>query len=114
MSFTENIKLWVKYDNEYKEQQERLKKLREQRNLLENNIIEHINDNNLKNATIQITDGILKFGQTKTSSPLTFKYIEECLNDIISDKEQITNIINYIKEKRVYKNTENIRRLYNK
>lgn len=114
MSFTENIKLWVKFDNEYKEQQEKLKKLREQRNLLENNIIEHINDNNLKNATIQITDGMLKFGQTKTTPPLTFKYIEECLNDIISDKEQITNIINYIKEKRVYKNTENIRRLYNK
>lgn len=114
MSFTENIKLWVKFDNEYKEQQEKLKKLREQRNLLENNIIEHINDNNLKNATIQITDGMLKFGQTKTPPPLTFKYIEECLNDIISDKEQITNIINYIKEKRVYKNTENIRRLYNK
>ena len=114
MSFTENIKLWVKYDNEYKEQQENLKRLREQRNTLENNIMEHINENNLKNATIQITDGTLKFGHAKVASPLTFKYIEECLNDIISDKEQITNIINYIKQKRTYKNTENIRRLYNK
>ena len=35
------------------------------------------------------------------SSQLTFKFLEKCLHDIISDEKQVENIINYIKNKEI-------------
>ena len=55
----------------------------------------------------------LKFATTvKVCNPLTFKFITDCLNEIINDPEKVKQIINYLKEKRESKYVEEIKRFY--
>ena len=111
--FTNMIKEWVTIDNELRELSFKSKSLREKRNNVNNNVIKYIETNNLDNAIIKISDGTLKFNYTNISQPLTFKYINECLNDITNDKNQVEAIINYIKNKRNVKSIMDIKRNYN-
>ena len=112
MSFENNIKQWVLYDNKIKELNESLKSYREKKNTLSTNIISYVNDEKIKNSVVKISDGRLKFTTIKTYNPLTFKFIEECLKEIIKDESQVDKIITHIKEKRETKYVEEIKRFY--
>jgi len=63
-------------------------------------------------STIQISDGKLKFVQLKETQPLTFKYLETCLKEIIKNEEQVNKIVDYIKNKREVKYVADIKRFY--
>lgn len=112
MSFEKNIKEWVAYDNQIKELNEKLKGLREKKNNLSNDIFNYVNEKNINNSVIKISDGKLKFSLSKVQPQLTFKFLEQCLNEIISDNEKVKQILNYIKEKREIKYVEEIKRFY--
>tara|TARA_X000000368_G_C23013658_1_gene704678 strand:- start:338 stop:679 length:342 start_codon:yes stop_codon:yes gene_type:complete len=112
MDLNSNIKEWVNLDNAIKSRGDELKRLREQRSSLTSNITNYVNDNNLAQATIEITDGMLKFHTVKQTSPLTFKFLETCLKECIGNEEQVVNIIKYIKSKREVKYYNDIKRSY--
>ena len=112
-NFQENIQGWVSLDNKIKKMNQQLKTLRNEKNELMYNIFDYAQENNLQNAIIEITDGKLKFQQSKSSSPLTFKFVERCLNDVIPNEKQVEQIIQYIKEKREFRYTSEIKRIYN-
>ena len=112
--FTAKVKNWVSIDNKVKNLTDQIKILRKEKNTLNNEIIEYANRNRLTNAKIQISDGELKFQNINQSAPLTFKFIQECLNDIIEDKNKVNEIITYIKEQRDIKTYVDIKRYYNK
>ena len=114
MSLEENIKQWVRVDDQIKSINDKVKELKDQKNRLEDNIIVYVEKNNLDNATAKITGGKLKFVTTKQTSPLTLKYIEECLGKLISDKEQINQIMACIKDDREVKYTKDIKRYFDK
>ena len=65
-------------------------------------------------TVINISDGKLKFNNTKQTSPLTFKFVKQCLNECIGNSANVDKIINYIKEKRVVHYTKDIKRQYSK
>jgi len=111
--FTNLVKNWVRLDNELKQLNERLKNLREQKNTINNNVISYVETNNLNGAIINISDGQIKFYNSKTTNTLTFKFVEECLSDIIDNKEEVSKIIEYIKQKRNIKSFLDIKRIYN-
>jgi len=112
MEFQDKIKSWVTIDNQVRLYNDRVKQLRSERNEIADTIIKYAHENNLGNAVIEISDGKLKFNQTKLSSPLTFKFIKTCLNECISDPQNVDKIIQYIKEKRDFRYVKDIRRLY--
>ncbi len=112
MEFEDNIKSWIVYDNEIKELNNKLKNLREKKNNLTNDIFNYVNDKNINDKTIKISDGNLKFTTVKVSSPLTFKFLNTSLNEIINNPEQVKQIIDYLKEKRENKYVEEIKRFY--
>jgi len=114
MNFEENIKEWVQIDNQIKQYNTHIKALRQKKNNLSDNIIAHAVDNNMAHSTIKITDGSLKFQNVKVTSPLTFKFITECLNDCIDDEEHVKVLINYIKKKREVKYVPEMKRTYTK
>jgi hypothetical protein len=114
MSFEDNIKEWVSLDNEIKNLNEKIKSLRDNKSILSNELITHANDNNLTHKLIEITDGNLKFNDRKETSPLTFKFIKQCLTDCIVNEDSVDKIINYIKEKREIKYVSEIKRSYKK
>ncbi len=107
------IKEWVICDNNLNTLKQQSKQLRENKNNLTDEIFSYVHEHNLDNSVIQISDGTLKFQQTNYSSPLTFKFLETCLNDCISNEEQVKKIINYIRNKREIKTQYNIKRKFN-
>ena len=113
MSFENNIKKWVSLDNQIKSMNDKIKNMRDEKNSTEESILEYIETNNLKNATINISDGKLRFTTTKQTSPLTLKYIEECLLKCISSEEQVKGVMKVIKDSREYKYTPDIKRYTN-
>jgi hypothetical protein len=111
--FENQIKQWVQLDNQLKELNERTRHLREKRNLIEKNITTYAVSNNLSNSTIQIGDDKIKFANTKVPEPITFKYLEKTLGEIIKNESQVQTILDYIKQKRSIKVLSEIKRFSN-
>lgn len=114
MSLEENIKQWVRLDDQLKLVSEKAKEIREQKNNVEENILIYVKKNNLENATAKITGGKLKFIETKQTSPLTLKFIEDCLNETIENPSKVKEILHYIKEQREIKYVKDIKRYFDK
>ena len=112
MTFEQNIQNWVSVDNEIKTINDKIKLLREQRNNFSSNILSYVQNNGLDNATIKINDGKLRFMQIKQQTPLTYKFINECLFKCIDNSEQVDLIMNFIKEQRDSKQITEIKRHY--
>ena len=87
--------------------------MREQKNEIGKNIQEYTAENNLSNAMIQIGDGKLKCVNTNVATPLSYKFIEKSLGEIIKNEMQVKQIMNYLKEKREIKVVAEIKRFYN-
>ncbi len=113
MSFEQNIQQWVSIDNQIRLLNDKIHELREKKSQLSENITNHVEQNNLRNATVQISDGKLRFVNTKVSSPLTFKYVEKSLGEVIKNQTQVKQIVEYLKEKRDVKVVLEIKRFSN-
>ena len=113
MSFEEQIQQWVQIDNQLKSFNEKVKELRDKKNIIFQQINNNIEEKQLNNATIKITNGQLKFVKIKETQPLTFKYLETCLSEIIKNEEQVKKIVEYIKNKRQVNYITEIKRYYN-
>ena len=113
MSFENKIQQWVQLDNQLKQINEKTKELREKRSVLEENITSYASINNLSNTTVQISDGKLRFTETKVAEPLTFKYLEKTLSEVIKNESQIKLIMEHIKQKRSVKIVPEIKRFSN-
>lgn len=113
MNFEQTIQQWVLLDNQIKNYNEKLKELRTKRENIEQKLSQHALNNNLMNSVIKTNDSRLKFVNTKITTPLTFKYIEKTLGEIIKNTEQVTTIVNYIKNNREHKVVPELKRYYN-
>jgi len=113
MSFESQIQQWVSLDNQLKQLNEKVKDLRDKRNNLEENITSYASENNLSNATVKISDGKLKFTNTKVQEPLTFKYLEKTLGEVIKNESQVKLIVEHLKQKRAVKIVPEIKRFSN-
>lgn len=113
MSFEEKLNLWINLDNKIKVMNENIKQLKEQRDTLENEITLFSKENNLVNSFIKINDNKVKIINTKISEPITFKYLEKSLADIINNQEQIQLIIQHLKDNRQNKIIQEIKRYNN-
>ena len=97
----------------YRQLTDQIKNLRERKNTLNDAIFNHVENSNLTNTAIQISDGKIKFIKTKDTQVLTFKYLETCLHEIIKNDDQVNKIIEYVKNKRDVKYVAEIKRFYN-
>jgi vacuolar-type H+-ATPase subunit H len=113
MEFEQQIQQWVAIDNQMKILNDKMKELREKKNNISEQINSHIETSQLSNASVKLSDGQLKFIKVKETQPLTFKYLETCLSEIIKNEEQVKKIVDYIKNKREVKYIPEIKRLYN-
>jgi CxxC motif-containing protein len=107
------LQRWVELDNEIKIANEDIKDSRTERSIINDEIIEIIQEKQLIKATVNITDGKLRFVTTKQTAPLTLSYLEKCLKEIITNEAQVEKIMTYIKTKRETKTFTEIKRVYN-
>lgn len=108
------IKRWVELDNKIKLSSEEVRDIRTEKSLINDEILEIIEEKQLDKATVNISDGKLKFVHSKHTAPLTLTYIEKCLSDLITNGKQVEQIMAYIKKNRETKMTTEIKRIYNK
>jgi len=113
-AFVENIKTWVLIDTKLKMVNEKIREMREKKSYLLNQINDYVYENNMKETKIEITDGELLFCERKEYAPLTYKYLEECLQNVISDESHVEHIMNYIKSNRKIKLVNDIKRNFAK
>jgi len=113
MNFENQIQQWVQIDNQMKIYNEKIKNLREQRNSLTENITKYAITNNLYNKNINISNERIQISNTKLAEPLTFKYLEKALGEIIQNESQVKLIIEKLKQKRNIKTIPEIKRYSN-
>ena len=113
MSFEQQLQQWVSIDNQMKSLTDKMKELREKKHNISEQINTHIENVQLSNTSVKIGDGQLKFVKVKETQPLTFKYLESCLSEIIKNEEQVKKILEYVKNKREVTYVQDIKRLYN-
>ena len=107
MSFENSIKEWVILDNKIRSTNQQLKEFRNKRKSITERIYEE-NINNYNN--IKISDGRLKFVNTKINNALSYKFIKECLEECIVDESKIKDIMNLMKKRREFKYVQEIKR----
>lgn len=112
MSFEEKIKEWVNMDNTIRGLNDKIKEIRTNKNELTDKLINYATEQGLTHKLIEITDGNLKFQDRKETSPLTLKFIKQCLTETIPDSNQVEQLYEYIKEKRNTRYVSEIRRSY--
>ena len=67
----------------------------------------------LSNASIKISDGRLKFTNTRVPEPITLKYLEKTLSEVIKNESQAKLIMDHIRQKRNIKIVPEIKRFSN-
>lgn len=107
------IKRWVELDNKIKETAEEVKDIRTEKAVIHDEILEMVEEKQLGKATVNISDGKLRFVSAKHTAPLTLAYVEKCLNELITNGKQVEQIMAYIKKNRETKTTMEIKRVYN-
>lgn len=112
-NFEQQLQQWITIDRQLKTINDKTKELRDKKNKLAEQINEHIENAELTNTSIKLSDGQVRFVKIKETQPLTFKYLETCLFEIIKSEEQVKKIVEYIKNKREIKYVSDIKRLYN-
>ena len=110
MTFENNIQKWVSIDNKIKILNEQIKVLREEKQRLNESLMDEATEKDLTKCSIQISDGKLRFATTKVASPLSFKYIEGVLKNVIKDEEQVKRLITYLKDNRENKTVTELKR----
>ena len=101
------IQQWVTIDNQLKLLGDKTKELRDKKNILTEKICSENEE-----LTVKINDGKLRVVQNKETQPLTFKFLETCLSEIIKNEDQVSQIVNYIKNKRDVKYVTELKRFY--
>jgi|TARA_B110000285_G_C15080874_1_gene593408 hypothetical protein len=112
--FQENIKQWVMVDNEIKNMSDTLKNMKNKRSEISDTILDYVETENLNSTTININNGSLKFGTTRQSTGLTLTYIKKCLEKCIPEEDDVTSIMDVIKNSREVKISSEIKRSYQK
>jgi len=112
--FQENIKRWVTKDNEIKKLSEQVKNMKRERAEISDIILDFVETENLNSTTININNGTLKFGTNKQSANLTLTYVKTCLEQCISNEDDVNTIMDVIKNSRDVKVVNEIKRSYQK
>lgn len=98
--FIDSLKTWIEYDNILKSKNQEIKKIKEQKDLIEQKLIYFIEKNNLSNTKLTISGSNILLNRSVTNGSLSFKLIEEALQEYLKNKNQVERICNIIKNKK--------------
>ena len=106
MSFEQTIQEWIKTEQELQELNERIKQLRKTKFELDNKITQYSEEKGAK--TFRYGSIKMKIVESKISESLTFKYLNQCLRDMIKNEDQVTQMLDYIRRKRNVKTVSHV------
>ena len=111
--FIEQVKQWAILDKQLKTVNEKTKEMRTQKAKLADDICEYMDTHPIANDTIQLTDGDIRLVERKEYSPLTFSYVQECLEKLIPDKTHVETVMDYLHDNREVRYISELKRTNN-
>ncbi len=112
MSFEDHIQQWVHIDTQIKKYNDATKELRAKKNDVSNILMKIASNEEYLHTHINISDGKLRFVETKQTAPITLSFVKTCLSEIIPDEQKVEQIIEHIKSRRDTKIVHEIKRTY--
>lgn len=112
--FISNIKKWVLLEKQLKLVNEKGQEIRNQKFELSEKIMDYMESNHILEKPIVLSDGEIKIVDKKTTTPLSFSYVEECLEKLISDKNHVDTIMKYLYDNRETTYVSELKRTYKK
>ena len=112
MSFENSIQQWVQIDNQLKKYADASNELRTKKSEMAEKILEIATEDNHLQAQVNISDGKLRFVETKQTAPITLGFLKTCLGEIIPSDEKVEQIMEHIKSRRETKLVSEIKRTY--
>lgn len=109
-TFQQRLQQWILLDNELKLLNERAKRVREQRNAVEAHLVDYAMSHDMDSAPITIQKDKLRIVESRVTEPLTFKYLERSLGEIIRDEAKVKLIVEHVKQKREVRVVPEIKR----
>tara|TARA_Y100000389_G_C16993694_1_gene286158 strand:- start:5 stop:361 length:357 start_codon:yes stop_codon:yes gene_type:complete len=108
---------WIQYDNQIKEHNDEVKKLKKIRDEVGEGMMTEINSNdnlreNLPTYNITHMNTSLAFHKTNTYENYTNKFYMECFTEFLDSEEQATKLIEFMKKKRKVESKISLKRGY--
>lgn len=98
--YVNKVREWVELDNkiirtndQIKTHLEDISECKEKRKVIEDDIVEYIQKNKYEKLTLNIRDGVIKFGKKTQSQPLNLKLVKTLLDKYALEKNIDTNDI---------------------
>jgi hypothetical protein len=110
--FIENIKKWVHYDSMMVQYRQEIKSIQEQKDVIHQTIMNHLQSNNMENITINISDGYLKVSETNSTTAITLQFLRSCLDEFFKNEDMAERCFQFIKQKRQTKQQKGIKRYF--
>jgi len=108
----ENIKQWIKNDNEIRQLQAEVKKRKDNKKILSEKLVEVMRDNEIDE--FDISDGKLVYSKKKVKAPLSRKHLVDSLMKFYeNDKKMVEQISTHIMDTRTESVKETINRKIN-
>ena len=119
--FKDDIKKWVEYDNtiyRYKLKMDQLKKEKEkyelERNKIQDNVLNYMESNKLESNEIIISDGKIKYYNSKSSTSISRKFIEQRLSLYFKNENKAKDAAEFIYSGREISYTPVLKRTRNR
>lgn len=111
-TFSDMIRKWTAADTQIRNLNNQLRDLRSTRDSLTTGVCDYMKTKGLDKRKIEISDSTLSYYEKTETSSLSYSYLEKRLAEIIPDKDQVEQIITYLKDKRETKKVPDLRRVY--
>lgn len=105
----EKLQQWIKVNTVIEEKNNEIKELKKIKNNINTSLFSIIEENNLQNSTFKINENHIRYTTSKQTSPITLKYLESCLMDLIEDETKVSEYMDYIKNNRETKIVNDIK-----
>ena len=108
--FEDYVKKYIEVDDEIESLQIKLKTMRDWKRKLNGVIVKHMEDQDLVEHTLEVSDGTLRYNERKEYGSMSFTYIEKSLHQLIPDPEQVKYVIQFLKDNREIKTVAELKR----
>lgn len=98
----EQVKQWAIIEKRIEQINANMQEYRRMKNALNDNIVNYLQENKLDNKRIPLNNGFIGVVNKKEYNGLSFSFLEECLNEIVTDKKTVKDIIHHVKDKRKF------------
>ena len=103
-----NIINYLKYEEQLKNEQQKIKDLKQKKEKYEKNILSLMETYNLKDKKINLNNSFIHYSINETLHPINMDFIEKCLNIYYNDEKETSKICSFIQQQRTLNKKKNI------